>query len=421
MEKSVTDEGVPSELDLGNVETPSTEDLNSLDKALDAAGVFNQDDSVQPTADETTPTQPEDPAQPDESQATPDNQPADGQPADQKDSQKTEDPSNLDLDKIQPPADISPRNLVNFNKLREVAKHYKEQAEAIPKYEQYIEHLKNQVSQPPQELLAELEDHRRFRKIFDAENDPEFQKQFNERITTLDSDVLGILKKNGLPEETENKLKSLGLDKIPASWWEESILPKLNFLERERVQKKLAERADVVDAKHKEIEKFSSRKEEFFAEQQQKRQQFYEQEQNTIHTHLDEMTKELPQARYMEIPRNATPDQVAQIQNHNNTVAEMENHFQEALNARDPQARTEVAMAAVASIYFAKEIEHLQSQLQTATSQSAKFAKELEAIRAAGRAPAPRNGMRKASDVFDPMKLSDEDAIEQGLLAAEGV
>jgi DNA repair exonuclease SbcCD ATPase subunit len=150
-------------------------------------------------------------------------------------------------------------------------------------------------------------------------------------------------------------------------------------------------------------------------------QQFYEQEQNTIHTHLDEMTKELPQARYMEIPRNATPDQVAQIQNHNNTVAEMENHFQEALNARDPQARTEVAMAAVASIYFAKEIEHLQSQLQTATSQSAKFAKELEAIRAAGRTPAPRNGVRKVGDAFDPMKLSDEDAIEQGLLAAEGV
>jgi len=420
MEKSVTDEGVPSELDLGNVEAPSNDDLNSLDKALDDAGVFNQDNSAQPAANETTQTQPTDPVQPSEGQTTPDGQQPDQQ-LDQKDTSKTEDPSTIDLDKIQPPADISPRNLVNFNKLREVAKHYKEQADKAAQYEQYIDYLKQQQAQPPQELLAELEDHRKFRKIFDAENDPEFQQQFNEKIGTLDSDVINILKKNGLPEETEAKLRAAGLDQVPADWWEENVLPRLNFLDRERVQKKLAERSDVVDAKQKELEKFSSRKDEFFAEQESKMQQFYEQEQNTIHTHLDVMTKELPQARYMEVPANANPEQFAQIKSHNNTVAEMESHFHDALNASTPQDRTEVAMAAVASIYFAKEIDHLQSQLQAATNQSAKFAKELEAIRSAGRTPAPRSGVRKAGDSIDPLKLSDMDAIEEGLLAAEGI
>jgi len=420
MDKSVTDEGVPSELDLGNVEAPSNDDLNSLDKALDAAGVFNQDNSVQPETNEATQTQPTDPVQPSEGQTTPDGQQPDQQ-LDQKDTSKTEDPSTIDLDKIQPPSDISPRNLVNFNKLREVAKHYKEQADKAVQYEQYIDYLRQQKSEPPQELLSELEDHRKFRKIFDAENDPEFQQQFNDKIGTLDSDVISILKKNGLPEETEAKLRAAGLEQVPADWWEENVLPRLNFLDRERVQKKLAERSDVVDAKQKELEKFSSRKDEFFAEQEQKVQQFREQEQNTIHTHLDVMTKELPQARYMEVPRNASPDQIVQIQNHNNTVAEMEGHFHDALNASNPQDRTEVAMAAVASIYFAKEIDHLQSQLQAATNQSAKFAKELEAIRSAGRTPAPRSGVRKAGDSIDPLKLSDMDAIEEGLLAAEGI
>jgi hypothetical protein len=420
MDKSVTDEGVPSELDLGNVEAPSNDDLNSLDKALDAAGVFNQDNSVQPETNEATQTQPTDPVQPSEGQTTPDGQQQDQQ-LDQKDTSKTEDPSTIDLDKIQPPSDISPRNLVNFNKLREVAKHYKEQADKAVQYEQYIDYLRQQQSEPPQELLSELEDHRKFRKIFDAENDPEFQQQFNEKIGTLDSDVINILKKNGLPEETEAKLRAAGLEQVPADWWEENVLPRLNFLDRERVQKKLAERSDVVDAKQKELEKFSSRKDEFFAEQEQKVQQFREQEQNTIHTHLDVMTKELPQARYMEVPRNATQDQIVQIQNHNNAVAEMEGHFHDALNASNPQDRTEVAMAAVASIYFAKEIDHLQSQLQAATNQSAKFAKELEAIRSAGRTPAPRSGVRKAGDSIDPLKLSDMDAIEEGLLAAEGI
>lgn len=424
MEKSVTDEGVPSELDLGNVEAPSNEDLNNLDKALDDAGVFNQDDSTKP-ANETAPTQQEDTVQPSESQTTPDGQQQqdqpDKKPVDQKDNQKAEDITNIDLDKIQPPADISPRNLVNFNKLREVAKHYKEQADKVADYEKYIDYIKSQQQQPSQELLAELEDHRKFRKIFDAENDPEFQKQFNEKIGMLDSDVIGILKKNGLPEETEAKLKSMGLDKIPADWWEESVLPKLNFLDRERIQKKLAERSDIVDAKQKEVERFSSKRDEYFAEQEAKAKYQQEEIHNTIYSHLDEMTQSLPQARYMSVPPNATPEQFSEIEAHNKTVAEMDNHFQQALNANDPKSRTEVAMAAVASIYFAKEIEHLNNQLQVANSQAAKFAKDLEAIRSAGRAPAPRTGVRKANESADPLKLSDEDAIEQGLLAAEGL
>jgi hypothetical protein len=424
MDKSVTDEGVPSELDLGNVPSPSVDDISNLDSALDDAGVFDGNETS-PKVDESAQTQPTDEPANDQAQApAPEAGDGEKQTAEQQqasEQNKTEDISKIDLDNIQPPADISPRNLVNFNKLREVAKHYKEQADAIPKYEQYIEHLKQQQGQPPEQLLAELEDHRKFRKIFDAENDPEFQQQFNNRITTLDTDVLEILKKNGLPEETENKLKSIGLDKVPAEWWEESVLPKLNFLERERVQKKLAERADVVDAKQKEVEKFSSRKDEYFAEQQQLVQEAVAQENNQIYSHLDVMTQQLPVARYMEMPENASKEDHARITAHNATVSEMENHFQSALNARDPKERTEVAMAAVASIYFAKEIEALQQQLASANGQAAKFAKELEAVRSAGRAPSSRSGTRKPNEGADPMKLSDEDAIEQGLLAAEGI
>lgn len=425
MDKSVTDEGVPSELDLGNVEAPTSDDINGLDKALDAAGVFDNSEndanqttqSSEPNSTEQSPAANDEPAEPQTQQQQ---QPSEQQP--QQEPKAQERVEDIDLDKIQAPPDISPRNLVNFNKLREVAKHYKERADKVSEYEKYIEHLQQQQQNPPQELLAELEDHRNFRKIFDAENDPEFQKQFNDRIGALDDDVIGILKKNGLPEETENKLKSLGLDKIPTEWWEESVLPKLNFLDRERVQKKLAERSDVVDAKQKEVEKFSSRREEYFAEQQAKVQQQFEQESNQIYGHLDVMTQNLPQARYMEAPPNATSEQIAQIDAHNKTVAEMEGHFRDALNARDPKDRTEVAMAAVASIYFSKEIESLQGQLQSANAQAAKFAKELEAIRSAGRTPAPRTGgARKPSDAIDPMKLSDEDAIEQGLQAAEGI
>ena len=132
------------------------------------------------------------------------------------------------------------------------------------------------------------------------------------------------------------------------------------------------------------------------------------------------MTEKVPWARYQEIPAGAKPEDVKRIEQHNATVKDLETRFVEALYPQNPQARAEVAAAAVASIKLAESVTDLSERLQASNERAEKAEKAMEAVRAAGKAPSARQGSRKpATEAPDANKMSDEDAIEMGLIAAE--
>jgi len=433
-EKSVTSEGVPPQLDLGNVDQPSETQVADLDAALDAAGLG--DEIVEPTkiVEPAEPAEPaesatvEEPSEP-EPESTPEAGGEEAKPADKavdEAAKKAAELEALDLDKVKAPEDVSPRNLVNFNKLRDVAKHYKAQVQAtetrLRELEAKAQELETRPAQPPAEIIKELAEHRQFRKLFDAENDPEFKRQFNEKLQALDTDVLSILRKNGLPEDAEKQLKALGIDKVSAGWWESEILPKLPFVDRERIQKRLAERADVLDQRSKELEKFSSQRDQWLEHEKSQVAERFQQEQTQIDQHLELLTQNVPWARYQEVPATASRDERAKIEAHNQSVADLEQNFRNFLFPKNPTERAEVAAAAVASTKLAGAVDDLASRLRESNSRAEKLEKELEAIRSAGRSPSARPANRRAaSEAPDPSKLSDEEAIEAGLMAAEGL
>lgn len=426
-EKPVTSEGVPQELDLGHVEPPTEDAMNSLDEAMKAAGIDDgvkfpddtREKAVEPAEEPVSQEKPVDPNQPADSQVA---KPSAQDPASKPASQPQSEYDTVDLDSIQAPQDISPRNLVNFNKLRDMAKHFKTQAQSIPQLQQKLQELEYRNVQVPQDIARELEELRAFRRVFDTENDPEFRKQYEEKISALDNDVISILVKNGLPEETANQIKQVGIDKISPKWWEEAVLSKLSFVDRERIQKRLAERADTIEQRHKEVERFQQDRDVYVQRAQQERVEQFNQTEEMIYGHVDRITENVPWARYQDIPDNATPDQIRQIEAHNASVEELERQFVQALFPATPEARAEVAAAAVASTKLASSVQDLSTRLTDANARAEKLQKELEAIRAAGRPPSARQtGTRApaASERPDPSKMSDEDAIEQGLLAAE--
>jgi len=423
-EKPVTSEGVPQELDLGHVEPPTQDNMNSLDEAMRAAGILDPGEEMPETS--AAPLSDEKPAdQPPADEPPVDEKPADEKPAEEKAPEPSPEDvarelEQIDLDAIQPPADISPRNLVNFDKLRDVARHFKAQASRAAEMEQQLAEVQKNQAQLPEEVLNELTELRLMRKLWDTENDPEFKRQFDEQIGNIDNDVLAILRKNGLPEDTEKQLRQLGLDKVSPKWWEDSVLNKLSFVDQERVRKRLADRADLSENRSKTIEKFQADREAYgqYLQNQQEQQQYQAEQQ--IFTHVDQMTEKVPWARYQEIPPGAKPDEAKRITEHNKTVEELETRFREALYPQTPQARAEVAAAAVASVKLAESVTDLGSRLQAANERAEKAEKALEAVRAAGKAPSARQGGRKpATESADPNKLSDEDAIEVGLMAAE--
>jgi hypothetical protein len=423
-EKSVTSEGIPPSLDLGNVEPPNEDSINSLDEAMRAAGIVDAFEDSPAAPEKTSEPAPETPSADAENpaKAQEPETPAEDAEAAQPESiePKSSDSAELDLDAIQPPADISPRNLVNFNKLREVAKHYKTEASRLPELETRLRELESHQTGIPENIEKELNELRAFRQVFDTENDPEFQREFNEKIGNLDEDILAILRKNGLPEDTEKQLREVGLDQVAPTWWEKSVLEKLSFVDRERVQKRLAERADIHEQKHRELEKFASRREEYLQNSETQRAQEFQNFQSEIYQHVDKLTSNVPWARYREPSKNASEAEIKEVAQHNKIVEELEKNFQEALFPSSAQARAEVAAAAVASTRLASSVQDLATRLQDANGRAEKLQKELDAIRSAGKAPSSRPAARKAaSESGDQTKLSDEDAIEQGLLAAE--
>ncbi|MCK9587769.1 MAG: hypothetical protein M0Q93_00215 [Terrimicrobiaceae bacterium] len=450
--KGAAEEGVPADLDLGHAETPSENQMQELDAALDEAGVH--DVNTTPAAEAPAEEVPADEVPADqviEKQApltdtplkdllppgtekpvevpgekpaevpaeTPSEKPVVKKPVDEEPAKENFD--DLDLDAIQPPPGVSPRNLVNFNKLREVSKHYKEVAAAIPGLQKQLTELQARGT-VPEEVTKELEDLRNFRKIFDTENDPEFKAQFDGKLEALDTDLLGLLVKNGLPQETADSLKAQGLGTLPAEFWEEQILPKLSFVDRQRIEKRLAERADLSDQKLQAVEKFASQRTEVLAEQEKKQMAAFLADQEKINQHVAAMVKDIPWATPVVIPEKGTKEEKAAAEAHNAEVARLSGALQEALYPATPQARAEIAAAAVASTVLASSVNDLSSRLKAANERAEKLQKDLDAIKSAGKMPTPtKEGRRVTPEVTDTSRMSDDEAIEQGLKAAEGL
>ena len=290
----------------------------------------------------------------------------------------------------------------------------------VETFRQRVEELEKRTSaELPAEEKKELEELRTFRKIFDTENDPEFKKQFDERISSVDEDVFAILKNNGLPEETEKQMRDLGLGKVNSKFWEQQILPRLPFVDQERVRRRLAERADVDDQRVKEVEKFQSQREQTLREREERQLEQFRQEQQVVVQHVEEIRKGIPWANPLEIPSKATKEERARIEAHNKYVEELEFRFQDALYPATPAARAEIAAAAVASTHLASSVNDLGARLKTSNERVKQLEQELSKIKSAGRIPSGEPTARQPrADVPDNFK-SDDEAIEAGLQAAE--
>lgn len=435
--------GVDTDNDLRLGDEPTSEMSNALDEAMDAAGLSDvelapnnapldpidepaaegdlpPEQAVAPTTEEpageegipeekpTDPVEPAAPSEPSEPQQTPE----------EIEAGRVAELESLDLDAITPPPGVSPRNLVNFDKLREVAKLHQQTAKRVPELEAELERLRT-TAQVPEEIDKELKELRMFRKVFDAQNDPEFQAQFDGRVKSLDDDLFGILRKNGLPEEVEKAMRDAGLDKVDPKFWEEQVLPNLSFVERERVQKRLAERADVLDQKASELEKFASQRDEVIGKREKEQMERFQQDTQAVEQHLENLTKDLPWARRIEVDKVPAADK-AKAEAHNQNVDKLEMMFKESLYPTTPQARAEIAAAAVASTVLAQRVTAATAQIAALTAEKEKLAKELASIKSAARIPGGQPGGRAAKPVeVDRLSLRDDDAIEAGLQEAE--
>jgi hypothetical protein len=321
---------------------------------------------------------------------------------------------------IEQPRNLSEKNQSNWRKLQETASSYKKQAEEAETLRQKLQ----EFEQRPQAVPQDYEDLKKFRQIFDIKNDPEFQSKYSRPIESAKQNIYGILRKNGASEDVITSIeKSGGPDKINDAFWKNPAFNNIPFTDAEKLKRNLVDVADLRDKQEGEIQYAAENAEKILQEREMEKGQWYEKTVTEIDQEIDTLTKELPWARYAEVPQGATPDQIQQIQNHNSRVADLAGKFESALWPTTSKDRANVAAAAVFSHVLSDQLRTEQAQKNALLDQVKKLTAENNSLKSSSKLPKQSistQSANKTNSMSDRIKMNASDAIDLGLDEALG-
>lgn len=317
---------------------------------------------------------------------------------------------------IEQPRNLSETNRSNWRKLQETASTYKKQAEEAELLRQRLVEMESR--QQEFKTPDDYEELKKFRAIFDIKNDPEFQSKYNQPIQSAKENIYNILRKNGASEDViESIEKAGGPDSVDQAWWKNNAIDKLPLTDAERLKRNLVDVVDLKEKQEQEIANAAENAEQIIAQREQQKGQWYQQEVQQIDQHINEITKDLPWARFVDEPKDAPPEKLEQIKNHNAQVKSLAEKFNSALWPTNAQERANIAAAAVFSHV-------LTEQLRIEQAAKAKYMSELKALKeentklkGAGKIPRQTiTGQHTIkANLSDRIKMNPMDAIDLGL------
>jgi hypothetical protein len=321
---------------------------------------------------------------------------------------------------IEQPRNLSEKNQNNWRKLQETASTYKKQAQEAEVLRQKLAEAEARPTQTP----PDYEELRKFRAVFDIKNDPDFKSKYVEPLNNAAESIYGILKKHGASDEViDNIKKAGGPDKVSDEWWQKNAINKLPFQDSERLKRGLLDIYDLKDKQQSEIENAAQNAEKILEERKNASVESYRRDTEQITNHLQEITKEIPWARYQEIPQGATEEQVQAAQKHNQMVAQLEQKFNAALWPTDAVSRANIAASAVLSDVLAGQLRQDQARMAQMAEQLKKLTEENSKLKGASKVPRQNVSTQstiKTSSLNDRIKMNSMDAIDMGLNEALG-
>lgn len=327
--------------------------------------------------------------------------------------------SKLEIDpeilSIEQPRNLSEKNQNNWRKLQETATLYKKQAQEAETIKQRLQEAEQRQVEAPQDY----EELKKFRQIFDIKNDPDFQSKYTQPISSAKENIYNIMRKHGATDEVIQSIeKAGGPDKIDDKWWQENALSKLPMTDAEKLKRNLIDVSDLKEKQESEIAYAAEHAEEILQQRQQQSQEWYQQETGNIRNYMDEITKEVPWARYQAVPDNASQEQIEKINSHNKVVSDLENKFNSALWPQTANERASVAAAAVYSHVLTNQLRIEQSGKAALEAQLKKLTDENSRLKSSGKMPkqsVSTPSTIKNNDINSRIKMNPMDAIDLGL------
>ena len=322
---------------------------------------------------------------------------------------------------IEQPRNLSEVNRSNWRKLQETASTYKKQAEEAEQLRQRLVEMESRQ----QEFKApdDYDELKKFRAIFDIKNDPEFQSKYNQPIQSAKENIYNILRKNGASDDVINSIeKHGGPDAVDQAWWKENAIDKLSLTDSERLKRNLVDVVDLKEKQEQEIENAAQNAEKILQEREQEKGQWYHKEVEQIDQHMENLTKELPWARFAEAPKDATPEKLEQVQRHNAQVQSLAEKFNSALWPTNAQERANVAAAAVFSHVLTEQLRIEQEGKSKYMAELKSLREENNKLKGAGKMPRQTINSQHniKSSLNDRLKMNSMDAIDLGLDEALG-
>jgi hypothetical protein len=314
---------------------------------------------------------------------------------------------------------MSEKQVSNWEKLRKTATEYKKQAAEVEILRQKLAEAQTQQPQLP----PDYEELRRFRSTFDIRSDPAFQAKYDKPIKDASESIYNLLRKHKAGDEVIKSIQDAGgPGKVSKSWWKKNAIDKLyqtedGFTDARRLENALVQIDDTEAARQAEIEESAVNQEQWIQQKEAERQKAYEQEHEHINEYIEGVTKNVPWARFQEIPAGATQEQVDRIQRHNAGVKDLHEKFSSALYPQSPQERAAVAAAATLSHVVTNQLRFEQGEKAKLQTELGRLQKELAALKSGGRLPKQTvpGQVSKTSNLSDRLKMNSAAAIDLGL------
>jgi len=304
--------------------------------------------------------------------------------------------------------------------MRETASKYKKEAARIPELEAKVKELQNKPAATP----PDYEELKQFRAIFDTERDPEFKSKYDNKIAESIEKSHEILKKNGATDEfIESIKKAGGIDKVDYGWLKSNVLDKLEGKDALLIQRNILDAGELSEQRAKEIALNAEKRPEFLAKKETAQKEQMQKQMQEIEQYTVELTKEIPWANYRQASPDATPEQKAEVDKHNDHVKVLAQQYQRALWPSTPMERAHMATAAVASQVLVEQVKIEQGIRAKQEAQIKQLSDELSKIKSASRVPkaSPTNpSYQNTSTLSERINMNAMDAIDLGLAEASG-
>jgi hypothetical protein len=331
-----------------------------------------------------------------------------------------------DIAAIAEPEGMSEKNRSNWQRLREAAATYKKQAAEAEQLRQRIAELEK--GQPQTTAPEDYEELKKFKATFDIQNDPSFRQKFSDQIDKASQGIYGLLKKWKASDETITAIQNVGgPSKVPLSWWKTNVIDKLaaseeTYLDARKIENALAQLDDIEAEMQSEIENAKQNADGWYKNKMEEFQQNFNKNHEEAWKHVDELTKYIPAFRYKEVPQNASQEELAKINSHNEYVKDLEGKYMSALYPKTVKDAATVAAAATLSHILTHQLEVEQKEKASLLAELNQLRGRMGAVSGAGRMPKSNASTVVAQPQVSSasrISMNSLDAIEAGLSEAE--